>query len=148
MPKRCSPALNSKTNQQNEVDLGLIKLTDTLQTWQALSQQESFTSLANKAFKKVFVTEVEALSGHLLPLQAGLKWSSVSSPNDFKVLVYAITVKESTLEVKTSVFYKGLTAGCSCADDPTPLNEQVEHCELLFSIDKRSGLTEVQILED
>ncbi len=126
----------------------MIKLTDTLQAWQSLSQPESFTSQTDKAFKKAFITEVEALSSHLLPLQAGLKWSSYALPNDFEVMAYAVTVKESTLDVKTSVFYKGQTAGCSCTDDPTPLNEQVEHCELLFSIDKQSGLTEVQIIED
>ena len=125
----------------------MIKLTDTLQTWQNHSQLTPLTSEAKALVKQAFVTEVEALSGDLLPLQAGLQWSSYALPNDFKIMVYAITADDSILEVKTAVFYKGVTAGCSCADDPTPLNEQLEQCELLFRIDKRSGLTTVKYLE-
>ena len=32
------------------------------------------------------------------------------------------------LRVKAGIFYTGIIAGCSCADDPTPIDELNEYC--------------------
>ena len=53
----------------------------------------------------------------------------------------------SAIQVKVGVFYSGVIAGSCCADDPTPLDEQPEYCELLLDIDKETGFAAVEALE-
>ncbi|MCW9015161.1 MAG: hypothetical protein OQL06_15445, partial [Gammaproteobacteria bacterium] len=50
--------------------------------------------------------------------------------------------------IKTGIFYSGIIAGCSCADDPTPTDEITEYCEVLFEINKQSAETRITLLPD
>ena len=97
-------------------------------------------------FKAVFIKEVEALYGHDLPLQQGLRWSSYAVAEGFRVMVSASTETAEYLEIKTGVFYKGIIAGCSCSDDPSPTDEQTEYCEMRFSINKQTAQTSVEVI--
>lgn len=47
------------------------------------------------------------------------------------------------IRVKAGIFYTGIIAGCSCADDPTPIAEQSEYCVVQLCIDKASVETAV-----
>jgi len=97
-------------------------------------------------FKAVFIQEVEALYGHDLPLQQGLRWSSYAVAEGFRIMVSAMTETTDNLEIKTGVFYKGIIAGCSCSDDPSPTDEQTEYCEMRFYINKQSAQTSVEVI--
>jgi hypothetical protein len=46
------------------------------------------------------------------------------------------------------VFFSGILSGCSCADDPTPVEAQAEYCELAIAIDTASGEADVTVLAD
>lgn len=98
-------------------------------------------------FKSTFIKEVEALHGHNLPLQQGLRWSSYALAEDFRVMVMSSSATNTKIEVKTGVFYKGIIAGCSCSDDPSPIDEQTEYCEMLFHINRQSAETTVEVVE-
>jgi hypothetical protein len=50
--------------------------------------------------------------------------------------------------LKAGVFYTGIIAGCSCSDDPSPVDEQNEYCDLLFTIDKLTAETQITLLVD
>ncbi len=119
----------------------MMMLLKSLQAWNSQPKQ----TLAD--FKTAFIHEVQQLDGNLLPLQAALRYSNHALLDEFKVMVISIQETNTTLEVKTGIFYNGMIAGCSCADDPTPLNEQAEFCECLFKIDKQTAQTDVQLLE-
>jgi hypothetical protein len=41
--------------------------------------------------------------------------------------------------VRLGVFYAGVIAGCSCADDPSPVDNLTEHCELEVAISLATG---------
>lgn len=99
-----------------------------------------------ETFKSVFIQEVEALYGHDLPLQQGLRWSSYAVAEDFRIMVSAMTENAECLEIKTGVFYKGIIAGCSCSDDPSPTDEQTEYCEMRFLINKQTANTHVEVI--
>jgi hypothetical protein len=43
------------------------------------------------------------------------------------------------IQVHLGVLYAGIIAGCSCADDPSPLDTITEHCELVLDIDPGTG---------
>jgi len=56
------------------------------------------------------------------------------------------TEDESSVQIKADIFYTGIIAGCSCADDPGPSDTQQEHCQLLFIIDKQTAETDIRII--
>lgn len=99
-------------------------------------------------FDETFRTEVERLRHEELPLQQGLSLSSCVSDEPFRVMVIHSEADAQTLQVRAGVFYSGIIAGCSCADDPTPTDVQAEYCQLRFEIDRHSGETRVVLLEE
>jgi len=100
------------------------------------------------AFDTAFKHEVEQLDAELLPLQQGLTGTSSVADAPFTVLLLRATTAGDCLQVKAGIFYAGILGGCSCADDPTPLEAQPEYCELWFDIDLRSGETDVRLVMD
>lgn len=100
----------------------------------------------SEVFSNTFRIEVEALDNSQLPLQQGLSQSSYVSESDFSVVVLNVSDSTDVIQVKASIFYAGVIAGCSCADDPTPVDEQTEHCELQFEINKLTTEAEINLL--
>lgn len=110
--------------------------------------QQSLRAWGSDAFSDTFKAEVEALAPEQLPLQQGLALSSYVSSEPFRVMVISSREEEAALHIKAGVFYSGIIAGCSCADDPTPTDVQAEYCDLEFVIDKQDGGTQVRLLAD
>lgn len=91
--------------------------------------------------KSILKQEIEKLDADALPLQHGLEHSSRVSPSPFSVIILNVSDKADSLEVKAGIQYRGVIAGCSCADDPSPVDEINEYCEVLLNIDKTTGET-------
>jgi len=96
-------------------------------------------------FTDLFKKEIEALPANVLPLQQGLMNSSYVSESDFSIMVINKARVENTYVIKTGVFYTGVIAGCHCADDPSPIDEQTEYCELVFEVDSNTAETIVSL---
>jgi hypothetical protein len=96
-------------------------------------------------FDRTFKREVEQLDASLLPLQQGLSFTSSVADEPFGVMPLATEATADRLRVKAGVFYAGIVGGCSCADDPTPLESQPEHCVLWFEIDRSSGAARAEL---
>lgn len=99
-------------------------------------------------FSSVFKDEAKQLGAAALPLQQGLSRSSHVSGDSYEVLVLSATEESQRILVKAGIFYQGIIAGCSCADDPTPIDEQTEYCEVLFEIDKNTAEAAITLLGD
>jgi len=99
-------------------------------------------------FPSTLKAAVEEMSVKQLPLQQGLSFSNIALDTNLKVIVLNSSDTESSIAVKIGVFYSGLIAGCNCADDPTPADEQNEYCELQLNINKSTGLSTVDLLQD
>lgn len=84
----------------------------------------------------------------LLPLQQGLSQSSYSIGANLKAIIISVTEGDGFVRAKTGIFYTGIVAGCSCADDPTPVDELTEYCQVQFDIDKTTAETTVTLLPD
>ena len=111
--------------------------------------KESLAAWGDPSFSDIFKSEVEQLRHEDLPLQQGLSLSSyVSSDEPFRVMVINSSEDAGQIRIKAGVFYSGIIAGCSCADDPTPTDVQAEYCDLEFRIDKESAETQVTLLSD
>ena len=109
-----------------------------------LSELDSYIGGTNDGLKRV----IESFGPHDLPLQQGLARSSAVADKPFSAIILACTHDTSVIQAKVGIFYTGIIAGCQCADDPSPMDEQTEYCELLFVIDKQTGNASVSFLDN
>jgi len=86
------------------------------------------------------------LGAHQLPLQEGLTQGSSVSTSKFSAMIISDSEEADSLNVKAGIFYKSVIAGCNCADDPSPIDEQTEYCEVRFEINKETAETTVKLL--
>lgn len=97
-------------------------------------------------FDGAFKAEVAALGLNGLPLQQGLSLCSMALDSNVSVVVLTKSATADIATIKAGIFYTGLVAGCNCADDPTPEEEQNEYCEVLVSLNLGNGDAEVSLL--
>ncbi len=97
-------------------------------------------------FNAVIKQEVCALDSDLLPLQQGLQYSSYVITDRLAVTILNTQERASDIMVKAGILYNGIIAGCSCSDDPTPIDETNEYCEVLFCINKHTANTTVELI--
>lgn len=74
-----------------------------------------------------------------LPLQQALTGTSAVADEAITVVLLAAQADATTIQAKVGIFFAGILAGCSCADDPTPVELQTEYCELRLAIDRVTG---------
>ena len=112
----------------------MIKLVNALQAW------------GTPDFENALKDEVGKTDTDLLPLQEGLSQSSHVSEGDISVVILDVTETSNVIRVKTGIIYAGIIAGSCCADDPTPMSEQTEYCEVQFDINKTTAEATVTLL--
>lgn len=98
-------------------------------------------------FADVLKQQLSQLDIDQLPLQQGM--SVGSHVIDAPVTVVNIRAAEmkDVIRVQAGIFFQTVIAGCSCADDPTPINENNEYCEVQLDIDKLTALAIVKLLD-
>ena len=114
----------------------MIKLAKALVAWGTLD------------FKQVLKDEIRNIDITLLPLRQGLLQTSHVSDGEIDAVILNVSDTENTIRIKTGIFYAGINAGSCCADDPTPVSEQTEYCEVQFDIDKNTAEATVSILKN
>ncbi len=112
-----------------------MKLTQSLRAWNTGD------------FIDILKLEISALDAELLPLQEGLSQSSHANADNLSASILKIDESDDSIIVKAGLFYTGIIAGCNCADDPTPVDENNEYCEVVFKINKTSAETTVNIVD-
>lgn len=108
---------------------------------------EAARAWGTPSFAATLKRELEG-NAALLPLQQALAHSSSVADTPVTVMVEQAAERDGGLRVTVGIFYEGIVAGCSCADDPTPNNLNTEHCRLLLEIDRDSGESRVSLLEN
>lgn len=96
---------------------------------------ESVKAWGSPDFNEVLKGEIERLAPALLPLQQGLTFTSQALDGEFSVMVISAAGQPGFIHARVGIFYKGILGGCSCADDPTPVEPQNEYCEAVLLID-------------
>lgn len=82
-----------------------------------------------------------------LPLQQALTTTSAVADDAIEVVFLNATADADCIHAKVGVFFGGIIAGCSCADDPTPIEPQTEYCEVLLVIDRTQAETIIQLTD-
>jgi hypothetical protein len=109
--------------------------------------EQSLQAWGTPDFEVVFKREL-AQAADELPLQQGLSQGSYVLDTPVTVIINRVTELERCIRIRAGIFYQGIIAGCSCADDPTPNNETTEYCDVLLDIDRDSALTRVSLMKD
>lgn len=99
-------------------------------------------------FTEVLRQDIEQLDAEQLPLQQGLSRSSYVTDQPFQARIIAAREEAGSLRVKAGIFYTGVIAGCSCADDPTPIDEMTEYCVVSLDIDTVTAEARVTLLDE
>jgi len=66
----------------------------------------------------------------------------------FTVSVNTVSEVDNFIRVTAGIFYQGIIGGCSCTDDPTPVSDINEYCEVQLDIDNASAITTVTLVTD
>lgn len=112
---------------------------------------QSAAASSTPAFNTTLARELEALGSQhpvLHPmLQAGLSQSSAVADEPVSISILGVDEDEGQIRARLGVLYAGTIAGCSCADDPTPVGSLTERCELLLDLDCASGSARLSLLD-
>ena len=109
---------------------------------------ESVKAWGSVEFDKVLKGEIERLDPALLPLQQGLTFTSQALDGEFSVMVISAAGQPGFIHARVGIFYKGILGGCSCADDPTPVEPQNEYCEAMLVIDRATAEASIMLAAD
>ena len=109
---------------------------------------EALSAWGTPDFTDILKKEIEQLDVENLPLQHGLSTASYATDNNLRVMIISVSEQPSCIRAKAGIFYSGVIAGCSCADDPTPVDEQNEYCEVQVDINKTSAETTIALLTE
>lgn len=83
-----------------------------------------------------------------LPLQQALSHSSHVTDRPFQAMILSAHEESGLIQTRIGVFYTGVVAGCNCADDPSPVDEQTEYCVIRVVIDRVTAATTVTLLAE
>ena len=115
---------------------GVTRLANSLSAW------------GGPGFEAAFRQELASLGVEGLPLQQGLTGSSYATAAEPHIMIIHASEADGVIRVRAGVFYTGIIAGCSCADDPAPVEEQAEYCVLQVDIDRPTGAARIVLAED
>lgn len=108
----------------------------------------SLNSWGTPRFNDTLKHEVAELDINALPLQQGLTNSSYVLDDARSVMVIDVTDTAEAIRAKVGIFYSGILTGCSCADDPTPIESVSEYCEMWLEINKSTAQTTAVLVTD
>ena len=109
---------------------------------------KALSAWGTQDFNDILKQEIEQLDVENLPLQHGLSTGSYAMDNNLRVMILSVSEQANCIRAKVGIFYTGVIAGCSCADDPTPIDEQNEYCEVQVDINKNTADTTVILLTE
>lgn len=99
-------------------------------------------------FENILKNTIEKMGLKQLPLQQGLSSSNMAVDGKHKVIILNTSDSQDSINIKIGVFYFGIIAGCNCAGDPSPVDEQNEYCEIQLTINKKTGDASISLLSD
>lgn len=112
-----------------------------------LKLEKSLRAWGSPDFEAILKQEMADGAQHL-PLQQGLASASYVVDAPITVLLQNVVEMDKVIRIKAGILYQGVIAGCNCADDPTPVNEITEYCEVQLDIDRTTAATLVLLVTE
>lgn len=108
---------------------------------------ESLQAWGDPEFEAVFKRELAAVPVDILPLQQGMRQGAYVLDEPLTVTLLSTHAEADVIRVNAGVFFSSIIPGCSCADDPTPVEPINEYCEVQVAIDRRTGEASARLSE-
>jgi predicted TIM-barrel enzyme len=96
-------------------------------------------------FAAVLRQELAQLGADQLPLQQGLSTGNYVADEPITVVINCVAELDDVIRVTAGIFFKSVIGGCSCADDPTPVSDINEYCEVQLDVDRSTAATSVAL---
>jgi len=112
----------------------MIKLTESLKEWHG------------PLFVDAFQNEISQLSVEQLRLQQTLRYGNCATTENMKLIILSKNDDGKNIFVKVGIFYNSVISGCQCADVPTLDSAEIEYTELLFTLDKKTAETRIEVV--
>jgi len=112
----------------------------------AIELQDSLAAWGSDHFAETLKQELRQLDASLLPLHQAMTQGSHVSDTMIEPVIFHRHAGDGLLKVKVGIFYSSVIAGSCCADDPSPMCEENEYCEVMLLIKQDSGDTVVELL--
>lgn len=110
--------------------------------------RKALAAWGSPEFDSLLKQEIAHLDMARLPLQQGLTTGGHVVEDGMEVMIIRVSESENLISAKVGIFYRSVIAGCSCADDPTPVDENSEYCEMLVEIDMGTGEAAVSLVAE
>jgi hypothetical protein len=95
-------------------------------------------------FGTVLKHQLENLPSGTLPLYQGTSQGGYVDDSDISVTILEIREDEHRIQARAGVFFTEIIVGCSCGDDPMPVNA---YCELLIQLDKTTAEAKFEVIQ-
>ena len=109
------------------------------------SLPNSLAAWESPRFSEIFCEEVAALPASVLRLEKALLRGSHVLPEPPQVMLLNAAGDERTLQLRAGIFFASVLAGCNCADDPGPMDEYQEYCQVTFLLDRVTAVADFAV---
>ncbi len=100
------------------------------------------------ALKPALRQDLRALDERALPLQQALRQGSIAVADKLDVMILDCRDSDHGWDIRCTVFFHGIVAGCQCADDPSPEERIDESAQLRIRLSRRDGSAVIRLLDD
>jgi len=126
-----------ETQSSNTSDLdSLMRLESSLLAW------------GTSEFENTLKQELSQWPRNKLPLQQSLTLGNYVADSPLIWIIHAAKERDTAIQVNAGIMYQSIIGGCSCADDPTPINENDEYCAVYLFIDKVTAATTITLQDE
>lgn len=98
-------------------------------------------------FEAILKQEIAQLGVDQLPLQQGMSAGNYALAEPVTATILDVAELDKAIRVKAGIFFSSVIGGCSCADDPTPVDKIDEYCEIRLDIDKSTAATTITLAD-
>jgi len=107
---------------------------------------QSWAGLESINFAEILRDELASFAINDLPLQQCMARCNYVPDQKPDILILSVIDSDIDKQIRVGIFFDGIIAGCSCADDPTPVDSITEYCEFLLRMNRQTGAVKITVI--
>ncbi len=107
--------------------------------------RDALSKWPSEAFPEALKLELEKLDSDALSLRQATSLGGPVDDSSIKVMVLSAGDSGDAIRAEAGVFFDEILGGCSCGDEPAPLNS---YCRLRIRIDKASAEAGITVIPE